>query len=780
MRAPTANRISESSTFGTNICKRSSIICLFGSQISFAMRQPLPRWAVPILLGLFALIALTYSVITPAFETPDEIWHYAFIQHVASGQGLPVATPNTTALFRQQGTQAPGYYLAAAALTWWIDQSDFPAIYARQNPHAAIGHADPNGNINRLIHHRDEGWPWHGTMLALHIARIFSALLGVVTLWASYRTVALLVGERAALVGTAVMAFTPQFVFISAAASNDNMVNALAALVIWQVVGLVMAPPTPSTRPRRFAMLGVLLGLAALSKLSALGLVGVAGLTLLGLAWKERSWRIILDAAIWIALPVALIAGWWYVRNLLLYNDLLAWNLWEANILLRVVPADASKIIGELGILFKSYWGHFGWLNIPYPDWLYRYVFVPITLLVIVGALIAAVRNYRRILTVDARWFAAAILLLWLALLFVSWIRFMIVAPAAQGRYFFPAAPTIAFFAAVGLAQWQRWRVDLLVALALALLTLLTPRWLLMPAYSSPAPVASMPSTLTPVHVPFGEGITLAGVEVPDVTLLPGEVFTVTAAWRADAQTSRDLSVFVHVIDDDGLIAAQLDTMPAGGLAPTSQWRAGDLYIDHYRVRVPSTAYTPNQGRVAIGLYDALVPDQPRQQILDGADVGPGTIENNALLFGQVAIEPPAGELPNQMRVDFTDNITLAGYQFSQRRLHAGDTLTVTLYWQSRGAVSKEYTTFVHLLDTDFAMFGGHDGRPSTATPTWRAGETIEDVHTFTLPPETPTGSYQIELGLYDDEHDRLPLVTTEGAEGADRLLLGPLEVVAD
>ena len=739
--------------------------------------SPLPRWALPTLLTLFALLALAYSVVTPAFETPDEIWHYAFIQHVASGQGLPVSTPNTSALWRQQGTQSPGYYLAAAALTWWVNQSDFPQIYARQNPHAAIGRADQNGNINRLIHHADEGFPWQGAMLALHIARAFSVLLALLTLWASYRTVTLLLGPRAALLGTALLAFTPQFIFISAAASNDNMVNALAALVIWQLIALVLSPPTDATRPRRFALLGLLLGIAALSKLSALALVGLAGLTVLGLAWQARSWRVILDAALWIGLPTALIAGWWFARNIVLYHDLLAWNLWEANILLRVAPATTQTIIGELGSLFQSYWGLFGWLNLPYPDWIYL-AFQAITLVVALGLLVALVQNFRRVLRLDARWLAVGILLLWLVLLIISWLRFMVVAPAAQGRYFFPAAPTLVYLAATGLLVWRRLRMGAVVVIALALLSLLTPAWILAPAYKSPAPVTTLPSTLSPLNVPFADGITMVGINVPDATLLPSDTMTITAAWRADAQPSRDLSVFVHLVDADGLIAAQLDTMPGGGLSPTSQWLPGELRLDTYRVHIPPTAYTPNQARIAIGLYDALAADQPRQLILAGADAGTGFIHEQALYFGQVAIHPPAGEVPNQMAVEFSDNITLVGYRFSQRRLHPGDTLTVTLYWQARGAVSRPYITFVHLLDTNFAMFGGHDGAPATATPTWATGATIEDAHSFTLSPETPAGRYQIELGLYDDEQDRLTLLTTEGAEGADRLLLGPLEVV--
>ncbi len=109
------------------------------SPLPDAPAAPRALWLV---IAAFVILAATYSVITPAFETPDEIWHYAFVQHLATGQGLPVSAAGTQALWQQQGVQAPGYYLAAAALTAWIDQSDFPAVYARANPHRAIGRPD--------------------------------------------------------------------------------------------------------------------------------------------------------------------------------------------------------------------------------------------------------------------------------------------------------------------------------------------------------------------------------------------------------------------------------------------------------------------------------------------------------------------------------------------------------------------------------------------------------------------------------------------------------------
>ena len=341
--------------------------------MSAAPNRPVPDDAPPatprglwLVIGAFVVLAALYSVVVPAFETPDEIWHYAFIQHLAEGKGLPVSEPGTQALWQQQGVQAPGYYLAAAGLTAWIDQSDFPSLYARANPHRAIGRPDAKENRNYLIHHRDEQWPWRGSVLALHLARLLSVALGAVTLWASCHAAARVVEPAQALIGVAVFAFIPQFIFISAAASNDNAVNALAALALWRMALLVNpvdeAVGAYSVRRLRrdYALLGVALGLAALSKLSALGLFALAGLAVLTVAWRQRSVRPILEAILWIGAPAAAIAGWWYARNWLLYGDALAWNVWEANILLRVEPATWGVIAAELTSLERSFWGLFG------------------------------------------------------------------------------------------------------------------------------------------------------------------------------------------------------------------------------------------------------------------------------------------------------------------------------------------------------------------------------------------------------------------------------------
>ncbi|MDE0630280.1 MAG: DUF2142 domain-containing protein [Caldilineaceae bacterium] len=778
----------------------------------FAPALPVIRPTIRHLLALYLLLASLFSFVIPPFEAPDEIWHFAFVQHLVTQRTLPVAEPNTRALWRQQGTQAPAYYAGAALLTALIDQSDFPELFARANPHRAIGQPDTAINRNYLIHHRQtERFPWRRSILALHVVRLFSVFLGAVTVYAVYRTLHLLLPPQNALLGAAFAAFLPQFAFISASVSNDNAVNAAAALVLWQLTEMLVegGPPQRS----RLLKLGAALGLALLSKLSGLGLVGVSAAAILWLAWRIRNLRPIFDAALWTAVPAILLAGWWYLRNWRLYGDPLAWEMWEANILLRVIPAGPSQILSELGGLERSFWGLFGWLNLPYPAWVYLALRV-VAAVVAFGLLFHLARETR---TGDARSATRfsprvphAFLILWLLFLTISWLRFMRVAPAAQGRYFFAALPALALLWTFGWTGWgSRFGhgIGWSVTSALGLLTLATPFFLIQPAYRLP-PMSVPDSGTNTVISPTPRSLFLAGnseiqlqhaaalydgqqeqasatdPRIP--TVFPGDEVQVDLAYLTNAPLTDDWSLFIHLVDGTGLTVAQLDTMPGGGLRPTSGWQPGRLLLDSYTVAIPETAHTPNRAGWQVGFYDHRSGER-----LPQVDGGTG------YTFGEVTICPtgftvadcqPGGKadvaqdgghsIPIPLHVQFDDNITLAGYSFNTRTPVPGEEMTVILYWTASGQVVELYTVFAHLLTDSFEMFGGADLQPSPPTETWTAGETVATVHTFTVPSNAPPGLYQIEIGLYTrPDFQRLRILDRISPAQEDRMLLGPLRI---
>ncbi len=54
------------------------------------------RWPAPVILALFLMLGVIYSVSTPVREASDELRHYPFVRLLAEGGGLPVRRAGET------------------------------------------------------------------------------------------------------------------------------------------------------------------------------------------------------------------------------------------------------------------------------------------------------------------------------------------------------------------------------------------------------------------------------------------------------------------------------------------------------------------------------------------------------------------------------------------------------------------------------------------------------------------------------------------------------------
>jgi hypothetical protein len=121
-------------------------------------------------------------------------------------------------------------------------------------------------------------------------------------------------------------------------------------------------------------------------------------------------------------------------------------------------------------------------------------------------------------------------------------------------------------------------------------------------SYLNPTPVES-PAPDAPLAI-FGDGeIALLDARV---TLLPepSNAISVTVHWQALRPLERDYTVFVHVIDPNGQLQGQQDTMPQDNKLPTSRWRPGQVVADRYRVALKPGAPSGGGYRYALGLYE--------------------------------------------------------------------------------------------------------------------------------------------------------------------------------
>ena len=127
--------------------------------------------------------------------------------------------------------------------------------------------------------------------------------------------------------------------------------------------------------------------------------------------------------------------------------------------------------------------------------------------------------------------------------------------------------------------------------------------------------------------------------------------------------------------------------------------------------------------------------------------------------LGMSSIAPPAVPLGPQMpktatraSMDLGGQVRLIGYEFSSASVHAGEPLTVTLYWETQGLLLTSYKSFVHVMDSQGQVAAQSDAVPRNWTyPTngWLPNEWIGDPHTLDLP-NNLAGPVEIWAGMYD------------------------------
>jgi mannosyltransferase len=127
----------------------------------------------------------------------------------------------------------------------------------------------------------------------------------------------------------------------------------------------------------------------------------------------------------------------------------------------------------------------------------------------------------------------------------------------------------------------------------------------------------AMPAPLTVEHesgAQFGEHITLESAALNAETFAPGDVLQLRLNWQTDAPLTTRYKVFVHLLDAAGVLAAQRDSEPGGGLALTTTWTPGETVEDNHALLLPTA---PGDYQLCVGLYDLDNP-QARLPVSEG------------------------------------------------------------------------------------------------------------------------------------------------------------------
>jgi hypothetical protein len=740
--------------------------------------RPAP-WLTAILIS-HVLLGAIYSFSIPMWEAYDEWGHYGYVRFVAEHFRLPNAN-DFESIPNDERRQPPLYYFITGTLTGWIKApSDF---FPQRN---LLFSEDTSAGYNVAVHADSEAFPYEGTALALHAARLVTVLLSALGVWATYHLVSLwLPGQsRLALLAAGLHAFWPQFLFNGSVVTNDLMASVCASLFIVALYGWWFRPPTWRSA------LGVLLtgGLLALSKFTVYGLVILGGLAF-GISIVKH----FLDEGEHRGKSLRWVGG---ILLLVILIGYLVWRLRWADILLNslmgqwlkyillldewpqhLLQADWLSLGAYLAYGMRTFWASFGWGNLEAPGWTYTAAGL-LVIAAIIGWIVQSRRSPEMLTRATPIFLSlgACVVLPLLHAVSESYIYYF------PGRYLLSAiSPVCALLAAGYAALWpEHLKSKAMLGLGIGFIALaaVLPFAVLLPRYQRPAllqPEAAAEITY-PLDLRYGNSLQLVGYTVNPAIVQPGQEIELTLYWRCLQPVPENYILTVKALGPDFGVLDEKYLFPGGGNFATSLWQTGDFFKESYRLSIPSWTYAPTRGQF---LVDFL--DEDRRFALPLPKSAPTQPQHD--WFGEFKVAGQTTHFQPETVTNYrlNDKVVLKGYSL---KVGHEQEITLDLLWETLRPLTLDYTVSIRLLGSNGRLWAQVDSPPRAgAYPThlWDVGERVIDSHRLTLPDAIPCGSYTLDLGVYEwTSQFRLPVTDEKGAQILDRAIKIPLTLQAN
>lgn len=571
-----------------------------------------------LLLFLFVALAVTSSLLIPLGEAPDEVSHFSYADYVSRHAALPPAEGDAYG----QVHQPPLYYGLVAGVLFWIPR---PELTIQANPDFVL--YDPQ-TPNLLLHPRAETFPYQGNTLAWHLARLLSVAMGAVTVWATWQLARqLLKDEWVALGSAAFVAFLPEFLFISSVVNNDNLVIMLSSLAVLQTIRIV----DQNERALNYALLGVLLGLAALAKLSGLVVSVFATIVIGWHVWQQNviarsalpdeaisysaqkltghtQLEVTFPKAALVILAALVIYAPYGLYNFIRYGDPLGWSFLLADSTLRTTPMTLADFVSNERGLYTSFWGRYGGaLQLSPPLWVYL-GFTLLALSALVGWLLYARAACTRQLDTRVKRVFVLFVLFWILLLAAHTRWSLNTLGSDQARQLFAGLPLLSIFFTVGFARllYPRTRVAMTiwsVCFLAASLFLVFTFWTTYQAPIDAASTHTLPAPGATDPVDFGKSIRLLNYQFKPTAAHPGDTVTFSADWQALEPINQNDWLLLQLFKGKEAIVNK-DGVPSAGRVTTDLWHTNAIYTSRHTFQIPHDA-EPGNYKLTIGIHPA-------------------------------------------------------------------------------------------------------------------------------------------------------------------------------
>lgn len=569
---------------------------------------------------VYLLLAFGFSQVTPFNKGPDEGYHLEYITFLKQNGRLPISYEE-----RAQITRAdfpPLYHLLVAALSAGVNVEGPPTfkIFWDSFRYRAI---DLRNDEVWTLDTEDYQPPYLGRFMVWQIGRWASIALSLATIVVTFfvlQETPLKQFPLAPLVGAAMLAFIPQYIFLGTALNDDNLLGLLAALYFWCLLQVKKKP----ARWWPYLGLGITLGLSLTVKYTLV--VAPLEILLIGIiAAREKggSWRWLWPRLGLVGGVTLLCASWWFGWNIWFLNTV-AQDGWFVGLVSPLLAGGADPTLNRIGGFLSE--GQIGLTELPentrigtFSGWItstflsfwgvrigeavpgspYTYLFMAL----ILGL---AAFGLGRVWQSDKSSRSWLLLLSFHVALFVilPLIRFGLsrrLGQTAQGRHILiPAAA-----AAVGLLVWgvmaatpRRWQPWIFAAILTGLLGWTGAHLYRLATFAAPPlPMRTLPQAAEwlpqPVNAQFGEAIELVSYEI-NPQPAQGQL-RLNLAWRSLAQVNENYLLKIVLLDRQGQVVSHWQGYNGQGRLPTLAWDPGDSVFDRLVLPLPDLpagAYT--------------------------------------------------------------------------------------------------------------------------------------------------------------------------------------------
>jgi hypothetical protein len=451
---------------------------------------PVRQLLLAIIITIYAALALGYSMAVPLWEAPDEPSHYLYALHLIEQRSLPPAAPRQSGRFYENGYVVSLYEWYQPPLYYGLLVPQLSALKSIWP--AAAGPAFPAVNMgftrgeSRLFANSGIAAPMDIGLTGPRLARYFSVVLGVCMLLMVYRVARKYAPDDdiLALTVTGFTAFIPQFTFLTAYITNDNLANLVSATSLLAIIHLIQSSET------RFRTSVLILALVAavglLSKLSLLFVfpLGVTAIVLRQFEWSPKG---IWNSARYTLLFMMAAFSLAFLCGLLIPGtiDRVIWAQTTLPPRARYVSFD--YVMGLWPITLESFWGRFGWMNVKIAAW----IAPALNLLAAVGLCSSALLLFQSHTLSTSSRRVMVLMFCNCLLVLAAFVVYNFADTQPQGRYLYPAIAAFAVLVCGGLLHLgNRLRAAAGLGLVLTMfgINLISLFGYLVPAYHSTIP----------------------------------------------------------------------------------------------------------------------------------------------------------------------------------------------------------------------------------------------------------------------------------------------------